>query len=71
LPEDFVKTYKAIYVRFHGKKIWYGSNYSDEELREWSKKIKQSKADAYVYFNNDFNAYAVYNALKLKEFLEK
>ncbi|MQK95547.1 DUF72 domain-containing protein, partial [Escherichia coli] len=47
-----------------------GSNYSDAELQEWAKKIKQSKAkEVYCYFNNDFNAYAVYNALKLKEFL--
>jgi len=24
----------------------------------------------YVYFNNDYNAYAVFNALRLKEFIQ-
>jgi len=72
LPESFIKTMDIVYVRFHGKKRWYGSNYSDKELLEWSKKIKNSKAKiAFCYFNNDFNAYAVYNALKLKEFLNE
>jgi len=71
LPEKFIKTREIVYVRFHGKQRWYGSNYSDKELKEWSEKIKNSKAKiAFCYFNNDFNAYAVYNALKLKEFLE-
>ena len=69
LPEDFIKTHDTLYIRFHGKKAWYGSNYSDKELEEWAKKIKKTKADTYVYFNNDFNAYAVFNALKLKELL--
>ncbi|MEM2932981.1 MAG: DUF72 domain-containing protein [Candidatus Pacearchaeota archaeon] len=72
LPEDFIKTTDIIYVRFHGKKLWYGSNYSDVELKEWAKKIKQAKAkEVYCYFNNDFNAYAVYNAIKLKKLLNK
>lgn len=71
LPEDFVKTHDVIYLRFHGKKIWYGSNYSEKELREWSEKIKKSKAkEVYCYFNNDFNAFAVENAIKLKQLLE-
>ncbi|MEM2822036.1 MAG: DUF72 domain-containing protein [Candidatus Pacearchaeota archaeon] len=72
LPEDFVKTADIIYIRFHGKKQWYGSNYSDAELKEWAKKIKKAKAkEVYCYFNNDFNAYAVHNALTLKKLLEK
>lgn len=71
LPEDFVKTADDVYIRFHGKTNWYADNYSDEELREWAKKIKKSKAKRiWVYFNNDANAYAPWNALKLRKILE-
>ena len=71
LPEDFIKTNDIVYIRFHGKQRWYGSNYGDKELKDWAEKIKKSKAKIiYAYFNNDFNAYAVFNALKLKKFLK-
>jgi len=70
LPEDFVKTTEEIYVRFHGRGGWYSSNYSDDELKEWAKKIKKSKAEqVWAYFNNDFNANATRNALTLKKLL--
>jgi len=70
LPEDFVKTTEEIYVRFHGRGGWYSSNYSDDELKEWAKKIKKSKAEqVWAYFNNDFNANATRNALTLKKML--
>ncbi len=69
LPEDLVKTTDYIYVRFHGKK-WYNYDYSDEELRFWADRIKNSGAnECFVYFNNDYNAFAPKNALKLKELL--
>ncbi len=72
LPDDFVKTREEVYIRFHGKLFWYGSNYSNAELKEWAKKIKKSKAkEVYCYFNNDFNAYAAFNALTLAKFLKE
>ena len=68
LPEDFVKTADDIYVRFHGKESWYAYDYSKEELEEWIKKIKGLRPKrAWIYFNNDANAYAPFNALTLKE----
>lgn len=71
LPEDFIKTSKDIYTRFHGKGRWYGSEYSKKELEEWAGKIKRSKAkNVWVYFNNDHNAYAVKNALEMKTMLK-
>lgn len=66
-PEDFIQTAKDIYIRFHGK-TWYNYNYSDSELKSWAEKIKKSKPrNAWVYFNNDANAYAVNNCMSLKK----
>lgn len=40
---------------------------SAEKIKKWNKKDR----DVYVYFDNDANAYATKNALKLKEILLK
>lgn len=59
-----------IYVRFHGGRILYGSNYSKKELLSWVKKMtnwqKQAK-DVYCYFNNDAQGFAVKNAKELEK----
>ena len=69
-PEDLIKTGDTIYIRFHGKENWYKYDYSDEELKSWAKKIKNSGAKTvFAYFNNDFYGYAPKNALRLIEFL--
>lgn len=74
-PEFVQITSEISYVRFHGRETLYGSSYSDEELREWARRInsfaRQGVRKVYVYFNNDYRAYAVFNALKLKELLER
>lgn len=60
------------FIRMHGGKELYGSNYSERELKEWVKFIlalKENKITVYVYFNNDAYGYAVKNALRLKELL--
>lgn len=70
LPEDLYPQKDTIYLRFHGKKEWYKDNYSNDELMNWSKRIKNSGAEeVYVYFNNDHNAYSTMNAEKLNELL--
>jgi uncharacterized protein YecE (DUF72 family) len=62
-----------IYLRFHGGQSLYSSNYSDKELKEWidfaKKKFKNK--DIFAFFNNDAYGYAVKNALKFRELLEK
>ena len=74
-PESVQITSEVSYVRFHGKKTLYGSSYSEEELAGWAERIKnflkQGVKRVYVYFNNDYKAYAVFNALRLKELVEK
>ncbi len=61
-----------IYLRFHGGQILYGSDYSDEELSEWTSKgkswLSQGK-DIYAYFNNDAYGFAVKNALTFRDLL--
>lgn len=61
-----------LYLRFHGSESLYSSNYSDKELREWAGFVgKYRDKDIFAFFNNDACAYAIKNALKFKEFLEK
>jgi uncharacterized protein YecE (DUF72 family) len=65
-------TTNFIYLRFHGGDVLHGSSYSDKELKEWAGNIqKWRKKDktAFVYFNNDAEAYAVINAERLKQIL--
>lgn len=59
-----------IYVRHHGSTGKYAGSYSKTSLRDWAGWIKdniEKASGAYVYFNNDTNAYAVSNAKTLKE----
>ena len=72
-PYHEVVTGNICYIRMHGSNQLYSSKYSVEELKKISILIKnnvQNGIDAYVYFNNDINAYAVDNAKKLKELCE-
>ena len=70
LPDDLVKTSDDIYVRFHGVEKWYRHDYSQEELTVWVERIRHSGAKrVWAYFNNDFDGYAIKNALMLKTLL--
>ena len=55
------------YVRLHHGKRGRRGNYSESELREWAERIRGWDVEAYVYFNNDWEAFAVKNALRLEE----
>jgi len=71
---DLISTGKVGYLRMHGEAGWYSSNYSDMQLRSWAKRILRDFAgcsEAYVYFNNDANAYAVANARQLRALLHE
>jgi uncharacterized protein YecE (DUF72 family) len=56
------------FVRFHHGHRGRRGNYSESELEEWARRIDRWRADVdvYAYFNNDWNAYAVANGLRLK-----
>ncbi len=71
---DLLVTGKVGYLRMHGEKGWYSSRYSTADLRSWAERISRSFAGcerSFVYFNNDAFAYAVSNALELRELLRK
>ena len=73
-PAAEVVTSDFVYLRFHGPGALYSSNYPDSQLKTWAEKIKkwlEEGLDVYGYFNNDVNAYAVGNALKLKGLVSK
>jgi len=57
------------FVRFHSGTRGRRGNYSDAELDEWAGRIRgwAARADVYAYFNNDWEGFAIRNALGLKE----
>ncbi len=60
-----------LYLRFHGDKNGYMTDYNDR-LRYFAEKIIESGANtSYIYFNNGYNAYAPKNALKLIEIINE
>lgn len=71
LPEDVVVTSATAYMRFHGKSSWYRYHYHTGELDEWSHKLREVKGTGamYIYFNNDYQAWAIDNATYLRSIL--
>jgi uncharacterized protein YecE (DUF72 family) len=72
LPEDVVSTTDFIYVRFHGKsRQLYRYHYADKELDVWAKRLAGylTGRRLYAFFNNDYEANAPRNALRLREML--
>jgi uncharacterized protein YecE (DUF72 family) len=61
-------TARFVYVRLHGSRVLYGSDYTEEELRAWAARIRVwtgEGRDVYVYFDNDQHAYAPHDAADL------
>jgi uncharacterized protein YecE (DUF72 family) len=56
------------YVRFHYGSRGRRGNYSEPELEEWARRFEnwRREAEIFVYFNNDWEVFAVRNALWLK-----
>jgi uncharacterized protein YecE (DUF72 family) len=72
LPDELIRTTEEVYVRLHGPERWYRHDYSDQELKTWTDRIKASAAKrAWVYFNNDFDANATRNAQTLRGMLSR
>jgi len=58
-----------VYIRLHGSRKLYASEYTETELMSWAQRIRSWDRDAYVYFDNYFMGYAPKNALRLREML--
>jgi uncharacterized protein YecE (DUF72 family) len=56
------------FIRFHYGHRGRNGNYSERELEEWRRRIAawRSRVDVYAYFNNDWEGYAVKNAVWLR-----
>lgn len=60
------------YIRFHGygKDPWFDYNFSSDEIKKWSLKVKEviiNSKKVGIYFNNHFSGYAAKNSLLLME----
>jgi uncharacterized protein YecE (DUF72 family) len=57
------------FVRFHSGRRGRNGNYSGSELDEWAERIRgwRERVGVFAYFNNDWEGFAVRNALGLKK----
>ncbi|WDF46199.1 DUF72 domain-containing protein [Chryseobacterium sp. KACC 21268] len=70
LPEDIIITNPNIgYYRLHGKPTLYKSPYSEDFLNDLAEKIKKTKMEFYIMFNNTWGTAAIDNSLYLKTLL--
>jgi uncharacterized protein YecE (DUF72 family) len=60
-------------VRLHHGRRGRRGNYSPSELDEWARRIAawRRRAEVFVYFNNDWEGFAVENARRLKRLLRQ
>ena len=72
LPLHLKTTSNFSYIRMHSGGDATSGNYTDEHLAVWAKRINEllKLGDVYIYFNNDYNAYAINNALTLKKIFQ-
>ena len=64
-PSDESIVTKYAYLRFHGPRQMFASEYKADLLKPWAKKVKEwQKKDilVFAYFNNDVNGYAAWDA---------
>jgi uncharacterized protein YecE (DUF72 family) len=56
------------FVRFHYGSRGRRGNYSERELEEWARRFEEwsSEVEIFAYFNNDWEVFAIRNALWLK-----
>jgi uncharacterized protein YecE (DUF72 family) len=59
------------FVRFHYGSRGRRGNYGESELREWAALLREwrREVEVFAYFNNDWEVFAVRNALRMKELL--
>jgi uncharacterized protein YecE (DUF72 family) len=65
-----------VYARLHGSRALYASAYTDAELDDWASRLERwahadlagrAAREVYVYFDNDADAHAPHDALRLAE----
>lgn len=76
LPSSEAITAPFLYLRFHGGRALYSSEYSEEELHTWAERVKMWSANNKIktilaFFNNDAYGFAVKNAVAFKQILNQ
>jgi uncharacterized protein YecE (DUF72 family) len=66
-----VRTTDWTYIRLHHGTRGRHGNYSKSEIETWARRISQwrNETETFVYFNNDWEGYAIRNAELLKRLL--
>ena len=67
-------TTDLVYVRLHGHTRTYASAYETKELTHWGERVlewHQKGYDVHVYFDNDAEGAAPYNAMQLLEIVRR
>ena len=69
--QEHVFTADWTFVRFHYGSRGRRGNYSKRELEEWAQRFEEwrERVEIWAYFNNDWEVFAVRNALRLQELL--
>lgn len=72
-PKAEVVTADFIYIRMHGSRVLFTSNYTKKELQDLAQKIKKwlKTCDIYIYFNNDAMGYAIESAKELLKLCQR
>jgi uncharacterized protein YecE (DUF72 family) len=68
-PISYAVTAPFHYVRLHGPRQLYRGHYRDDELDAWAERVRawqEPGRDVYVYFDNDGDGHAPYDALRLQ-----
>ncbi|MCL5985975.1 MAG: DUF72 domain-containing protein [Actinobacteria bacterium] len=71
-PISYEVTADFAYIRFHGGEVLYATDYQMDELAVWADriiKLLRSGLKGYCYFNNDYRAFAIKNALELRDLI--
>jgi uncharacterized protein YecE (DUF72 family) len=71
-PYHEAVTADFVYLRFHGHEKLYASDYSMPELKQYAEKIIKwlnNNKKVWVFFNNDYNGFALKNAMELREII--
>jgi uncharacterized protein YecE (DUF72 family) len=61
-----------VYVRLHGPEEKYQGSYTLRALEKWAdhcREWSEKEKDVYVYFDNDQEGFAAFNALQLRDLL--
>jgi uncharacterized protein YecE (DUF72 family) len=61
------------FLRFHYGDRGRRGNYADSELQDWARRIAglRERAEVFAFFNNDWEAFAPRNALRLQRLLDR